>query len=565
MGYRTLLVLMAAAWVASPVAQGQLEYVDISTGLHVPELDTGQTELEFGDVNGDGHVDLVSIGDHGSPGLEGGEHGVMVWFGDGGGNWSVFQYGDFGYGGVALGDANNDALMDVGYAMHHNYSGVDLGDQLIEVALGDGSGQFWTPWDDGLATNSETWGMFGTDFADVDNDGDLDIGCASFGGSNGARVYLNNMDGSWTQSSAAVAGNSSMLFQFGDVNGDGLADFAAAYGSATVGLGDGAGGFVASLSGTHAGISLGDVNDDGRVDVAYVTAGGGIKVYTRTDAGAWQDLSGNLPSSGGFRLTQIGDMNLDGHGDVVAFDPGSDSPGTVAVYGGDGAGNWQLLASIATPENHGYATLRAGVDVDHNGYPDLVVVQEEDFFVPPFFWFDKNFAYCYAESSVPASMWIYPQHPRGGETFIAGSVRFIDWTAAVPGSEQPTMAIELSLDGSDGSWMSVVSSAPNNGRFQWSLPAELPTSTSCYLRFTLDAVSVVTPQPFTILGTSLAGDHDGDGDVDGDDFAEFPACMTGPDGNPLPPGCSVFDFDTDEDVDLTDFAQFQTVFTGAQP
>ncbi len=556
---------MAAAWVASPAARGQLEYVDISTGLHVPELDTGQTEFEFGDVNGDGHVDLVSIGDHGSPGLEGGEHGVMVWFGDGGGNWSVFQYGDFGYGGVALGDANNDALMDVGYAMHHNYSGVDLGDQLIEVALGDGSGQFWTPWDDGLATNGETWGMFGTDFADVDNDGDLDIGCASFGGSNGARVYLNNMDGSWTQSSAAVAGNSSMLFQFGDVNGDGLADFAAAYGSATVGLGDGAGGFVASLSGAHAGISLGDVNDDGQDDVTYVTADGGIKVYTRTDAGAWQDLSGNLPSSGGFRLTQIADMNLDGHGDVVAFDPGSDSPGTVAVYGGDGAGNWQLLASIATPENHGHATLRAGVDVDHNGYPDLVVVQEEDFFVPPFFWFDKNFVYCYAESSVPASMWIYPQYPRGGETFIAGSVRFIDWTAAVPGSEQPTMAIELSLDGSDGSWMPVVSSVPNNGRFQWSLPAELPTSTNCHLRFTLDAVSAITPQPFTILGTFLAGDHDGDGDVDGDDFAEFPACMTGPNGSPLPPGCSVFDFDTDEDVDLTDFAQFQTVFTGAQP
>jgi hypothetical protein len=271
----------------------------------------------------------------------------------------------------------------------------------------------------------------------------------------------------------------------------------------------------------------------------------------------------NLPSSGGFVLTQIADMNLDGHGDVVAFDPGSDSPGTIAVYGGDGAGNWQALASIATPANHGYAALRAGADVDHNGYPDVVVVQEEDFYVPPFFWFDKNYLYCYAETSTPSAAWVHPQYPRGGETFIAGSVRFIQWTAAVPGPGQPTMSIDLSLAGPAGPWLPIAVAAPNNGRYQWPLGTGLQTSADCYLRFTLDAVSVVTPQPFTILGTSLAGDHDGDGDVDGDDFAEFPECMTGPDGSPLPPGCSVFDFDTDEDVDLPDFALFQTAFTGS--
>ncbi len=67
MGYRTLLMLLAVAWVAPQVASGQLDYVYLSTGLNVPELDTGRTEFEFGDVNGDGHVDLVSIGDHGSP------------------------------------------------------------------------------------------------------------------------------------------------------------------------------------------------------------------------------------------------------------------------------------------------------------------------------------------------------------------------------------------------------------------------------------------------------------------------------------------------------------------
>lgn len=72
-------------------------------------------------------------------------------------------------------------FLDVAYGMHHKWGTGDLGDQLIEVSLGDGTGMNWIPWDDGLATNGEDWGMFGADFADVDNDGDLDIGSVSFG------------------------------------------------------------------------------------------------------------------------------------------------------------------------------------------------------------------------------------------------------------------------------------------------------------------------------------------------------------------------------------------------
>jgi hypothetical protein len=236
-------VLVPVLFVAHAATAGGLAYVDSSLGLQTPVMEGGRTELEFGDVNGDRHPDIVCIGDHGSPYINSGQHGVMVWFGDGAGQWSVFQYGDFGYGGVALGDVNNDGLMDVGYGMHHDYASGDFGDQLLEVALGDGTGMSWTPWDDGLATNGETWGMFGTDFADVDNDGDLDVGSISFGCCAGIHVYLNNGDGTWIQSFGFVGGNSDMVFVFGDVNGDGLADIAASHGDGTVYVGDGQGGF----------------------------------------------------------------------------------------------------------------------------------------------------------------------------------------------------------------------------------------------------------------------------------------------------------------------------------
>lgn len=57
--------------------------VSRSTGLEIPGKEAGNTELEFGDVDGDGHLDLVSEGDHGSPCVGTDPYGIMVWHGDG--------------------------------------------------------------------------------------------------------------------------------------------------------------------------------------------------------------------------------------------------------------------------------------------------------------------------------------------------------------------------------------------------------------------------------------------------------------------------------------------------
>jgi hypothetical protein len=57
------------------------------------------------------------------------------------------------------------------------------------------------------------------------------------------------------------------------------------------------------------------------------------------------------------------------------------------------------------------------------------------------------------------------------------------------------------------------------------------------------------------------GDYNGDGVVDLQDYAFFPACMTGPSGG-VDAGCEVFDFEPDSDVDLEDFSEFMAVFDG---
>ena len=75
------------------------------------------------DVDGDGHVDLGSVGDHGSPFIGTGQHGIMVLAGRRPGKFlSVRMSGDFGYGGLALRRRERrDGLVDVGYGVHHDY------------------------------------------------------------------------------------------------------------------------------------------------------------------------------------------------------------------------------------------------------------------------------------------------------------------------------------------------------------------------------------------------------------------------------------------------------------
>lgn len=484
-------------------APADLIYVESSTGLGVPQLEEGRTEIEMGDVNGDGHIDLVSIGDHGSPYVNTNEHGVMVWFGNGQGSWSVFQNGDFGYGGVALGDANNDGLMDVGYAMHHNYSSNDFGDQLIEVALGDGTGRNWQPWDDGLATNGETWGMFGTDFADVDNDGDLDIASNSFGCCSGVHVYLNQGDGTWSQSFGFLGGNSTEDITFGDVNGDGFADLAAAHQSGTVYLGDGAGSFQladgnlppgGSLG--RYGIALGDVNNDGRDELAFCLQNAGPAVWTWGPGNIWQNMSSGLPPQATCGGTQLYDMNGDGYRDLTVFIEGSN----VRVFTGGGQGNWTQAASFVVLERY-YNAMRVGGDADHNGFPDIALVAQAGGFN------GRNRLRFFKEVSVPTALSIQPVEPNGGEVFYAGSVHFVDWLSAVPGGVTGTVQVELSTTGPGGPWLPVASDLPNNGRYQWRIPTGLSPSTDCYLRFTVTtaqgSAQAQTAAPFAIIASPI--------------------------------------------------------------
>ncbi len=467
-----ILILPALA----TVALGDLDYVNSSTGFQSnPELHEGRSGLELADIDNDGNIDILAVGDHGSPYFGTEEHGVMVWFGDGAGNWSLFQYGNFGYGGVAVGDVN-----------------------------GDGTGRMWTPWDDSLAREGQDWGMFSTDFGDIDNDGDLDVGSISFGGGDGIHTYLNLGDGSWRRSYGYLGGNSRMEFYFRDVNRDGNLDMIAPHGTGNVWFGDGAGSFTPANTGLPGstyglrGLSPGDVDNDGGCDVSFTNSDGGVEVYVWNDqAQSWQEFSGTLPNSGSFNATELCDMDADGFTDVLAF-----GAGLLKVWTGDGLGNWTEAATRTTPSPGRYGAFRTGFDFDHNGRPDIVLWTRE-----PHWPEDINVAYAFKEGTAAEELGVFPVFPRGGEKLMDGSVRFVDWWSAAPNPGSTMVKLELSLAGRGGPWQAIADSLPNAGRYQWSIPESI-VSGNCFVRYTVfgpeGTAIALTARPFAI-GDTMVG------------------------------------------------------------
>jgi len=470
-----LLVLLAETG-------GALTYVDATTGLDTPTLDTGRTDLALVDVDLDGHVDVVSIGDHGSPHIGSPQHGIMVWFGDGNGDFEVVQVGEFGYGGIAIGDVNGDGLNDAAYGMHHDYSGVDLGDQILEVALGDGTGTSWTPWDDGLATSGEDWGMFGTVLVDVDHDGDLDVGSISFGCCSGVHVYLNQGDGTWIQSWGFLGGNSTQELRTGDVNADGHPDLCAAHQYGSIYLGDGTGDFTLMDAGLPApgtvgrrGPDLGDVDGDGADDLAFVTADRGVAVYVLGTGSTWQSRSDGLPAAGAYRAARLADLDGDGNVDLLAFDGER-----IDLWRGDGTGGWTPDDPVIVSASGDYAAFRVADDLDHNGRPDLVVVVEEGTW-PSY----QNHLRAYLETTPATTLAARVVEPSPGRRLVPGSVAFIRWTAAVPAPATAIVDLDLSISGPDGPWDPVGADLTGGGRHQWTVPEA--SSADCWIRVTVRA------------------------------------------------------------------------------
>ena len=272
---------------------------------------------------------------------------------------------------IAVGDINNDGYLDA--ILGYNSS------STATVMLGDAHGNL-TP-AGSVAINIP----YNVHLADLNGDGVLDIFAATYGDEH-IMVALGNGDGTFGTPfsiTATAFTKYPTVIDVADLNGDGLPDLVMSQSLRPhlyFFLNDGN---TSNLTFTEASteptsdgyvkrLAVGDFNEDGYDDVAYgseytnkfltLALANSTKSYLSTTLNA----NGSVP--GGTENAVVGDLNNDGHLDIV-FMGKADNQSVVLLGKGDGTfTQHQIITEIADPEYP--ATL---ADFDGDGNLDLMV------------------------------------------------------------------------------------------------------------------------------------------------------------------------------------------------
>jgi len=316
------------------------------------------------DVNGDGHVDLLTPNITAST--------VSVRLGDGTGHFTgTLNVATNDYpSSLGLIDVDSDGNLDF---LTANQGVINASGNTVSVRYGNGRGHFF-----GSLNVLTGAGPVRTAVADVNRDGWLDIVSANKTAAS-VSVRLGNGYGTFrTQPDITVATNPRDLV-LGDVNNDGNPDLLTAHTSSStvwLRLGDGQGGFAATGIATNAGtaptsLALADVNHDGNLDLLGTNYGSNA-VSVRLGSGGGS-FSGSTTLSTGAATSPygitVGDANEDGHPDLFVINSGV-SANSITLFLGDGTGNF-----TGTPATNGGASpnsLDMG-DVNNDGHLDAVI------------------------------------------------------------------------------------------------------------------------------------------------------------------------------------------------
>ncbi len=311
-----------------------------------------------GDLDGDGHADLVRCDRNGDR--------VTTLLGDGTGSFRdgvTVPLAGLGPVAVAAADVDGDGFDDVIVA---NYE-----DVTMTVLRSDGLGGF-----SAVDFHAVEKAPSDVDVADVDRDGrpDVLVACAWGGDARrGIALWHGDGAGGFERYEKLFSDTLSRAAAAALLDGDEWVDLVIGAGSLTrVSLGDGAGGFLPAvdLEGRHLNgvwdVEIGDIDGDGDLDLAVagavISGNSVILVHHGDGAGGFVRVGDPIQALPGTRLA-IGDLDRDGRADLVV---GAGS--SVRTYLADGAGAFALVA-----ESPIGAVGLVAADFDEDGYEDAAV------------------------------------------------------------------------------------------------------------------------------------------------------------------------------------------------
>ncbi len=349
----------------------------------------GDSVAIAGDMNGDGHDDLV-VGAPASQPTTGGMGSVEVFSGATGNRLYYFPGRSLGRAVAAAGDVNGDGFADIVCGAEFNdevsqgggaafvYSGFD-GQILHEWHGGGGGGG-----GGGLGMGATVAGG-----GDVDADGfdDVIVSYGSLGFPGGGTRVFSGATGAILHTFPGFAGNSltgSPVSDAGDVNGDGHDDIimGGSYSGRAMVYSGADGSLLHSITAPlkfgDAVSGLGDINNDGFDDFVVGNPGslGSASVYSGLNGQPIYTFVGDFAlDEFGAALSRAGDVDGDGVPDIAVSAPGAgldnDDKGYVRVFSGATGSIIYTTHGYFSFLNYGKA-MCAGGDVNGDGIPDLI-------------------------------------------------------------------------------------------------------------------------------------------------------------------------------------------------
>jgi hypothetical protein len=346
-----MLPAIIGTWALTTTCQAAISFLPpTSVPLVAP------ADVTTADMDGDGHVDLIALG----------QGGLSIIYGKGDGTFGdrvTLPLGDGinpGQFHVLAADLNGDGLPDLVVP----YDGLGR----IAVLVNKGHGAFAPPVNYAVGTRPTT-----SVAGDFNKDGKLDLAVVNHGSHN-MSVLLNRGDGSLLPAVFYRGGSYPGRLVTGDFDHDGNPDLAMSNlvsSNVIVYLGDGTGKFTVTgdfRTGADyaAEMTVDDFDGDGNLDLASSNFGGGNVSILRGDGSGTFAPPVDYLANGRPYVIFAPDLDGDGDPDIAL---GNDTEAHFTVLENDGTGKFLPALTIPRP---GTSRAFAVADLNEDGRPDVV-------------------------------------------------------------------------------------------------------------------------------------------------------------------------------------------------